>query len=379
MVVESDGPTRAALVEALDGQVLSVRTVDELSMRTPSAPLVVVVGPSALASDGPTVVQLLVANAARPVRCLAVVDHEPTASDPDLFAAAGFADMVGPADGPEGLRARVDRLAAEMVVVGASSGVAPSGTAGTLVAVVFSAKGGSGTSIVASNLAAALVEPGAGPVTLIDADGASGDLAVMLGLEPDLTLADVADGDGCVSPGVVEHAMVRHHPTGIRLLASPFEPAFATRVRGKGMAAVIAAAAETSSAVVVDTSVVFDDVLLATLAAASDLIVVATPEVTSVRALSVALQTVAGLESPPARIRVALNRAGSVVGVDAATIEDALGVGIDVCIPSDLAVPRSVNDARVLVTAEPAHPVSVAIRELAAQLRVSTPTPPPSG
>ena len=59
---------------------------------------------------------------------------------------------------------------------------------------VFCAKGGTGKSVVAINLAVALAKRTIQPVVLVDADLQFGDVALMLQLQPTHTIAEAVAG-----------------------------------------------------------------------------------------------------------------------------------------------------------------------------------------
>ena len=87
------------------------------------------------------------------------------------------------------------------------------GRNGTVIT-VFSPKGGTGKTVVATNLAAALAKNEGKKTLLLDLDLQFGDAAIMLGVEPEKTIFDLV-----VAPGELDSeklaGYVTHHPCGL--------------------------------------------------------------------------------------------------------------------------------------------------------------------
>lgn len=95
----------------------------------------------------------------------------------------------------------------------------PAGQAGRVVTVV-PARGGSGASLVAINLAAELHGMSGQPTLLVDADRHYGSIATYLGVKARYGLADVLGGDGVVD-GALVSTTAAVHPEGLHVLVSP--------------------------------------------------------------------------------------------------------------------------------------------------------------
>jgi pilus assembly protein CpaE len=119
--------------------------------------------------------------------------------------------------------------------------------------------------------------------------------------------------------------------------------------------------------VVVDTPARFDDQVLAALDLSDRVVLVATLDRPALRKLTFALETLRLLGYPRDRWLVVVNRADSQVGLSPDEAQAMLEVPITALIPSSREVPASVNRGVPLAVADPDHPVSLAIRELAAR------------
>jgi pilus assembly protein CpaE len=87
---------------------------------------------------------------------------------------------------------------------------------------ICSAKGGSGKSVVACNLAVMLARSGQRTL-LLDLDLRFGDAAIMLGLRPEKTIADLAASPGDLDLDKLGGYTVEHS-SGLHLLAAPTRP-----------------------------------------------------------------------------------------------------------------------------------------------------------
>jgi pilus assembly protein CpaE len=239
----------------------------------------------------------------------------------------------------------------------------PRGRQGTIVT-VFSPKGGTGKTVIATNLAAAMAKLEAKKTLLVDLDLQFGDASIMLGVEPDKTIFDLV-----VAPGELDSEKLAgyttHHPCGLEILPAPLRPEDAELVTEAKLGRLLEVARESYDAIIVDTSPFFHGPMLATLDRTDGLFLVCGLDVPTLKNVKLALQTLEMLSFPRDRIRIVLNRANSKVGMKPSEVEDALGMKVQVQIPSDRAVPISVNRGKPVVLAEENADFSKALAALA--------------
>jgi len=116
--------------------------------------------------------------------------------------------------------------------------------------------------------------------------------------------------------------------------------------------------------------------MLATLDRTDELLVLCGLDVPTLKNVRLALQTLELLSFPKGRIRFVLNRANTKVGLSKREVESALKVTIDTEVPSDRAVPISVNQGTPAVLANPGSDFSRALIGLAKTL-IKEPTKAP--
>jgi pilus assembly protein CpaE len=232
------------------------------------------------------------------------------------------------------------------------------------IVTVFSPKGGTGKTVLATNLATALAKHESKRTLLLDLDLQFGDAAIMLGLEPEKTIFDLV-----VAPGELDveklAGYTTRHPSGLDILPAPLRPEDAELVTEAKLARLLEVARESYDAIVVDTSPFFHGPMLATLDRTDELLLLCGLDVPTLKNVRLSLQTLELLSFPTDRIRIVLNRANTKVGMKRSEVESALDLKIGWEIPSDRAVPVSVNRGTPAVLSESGSEFAKALREVA--------------
>jgi pilus assembly protein CpaE len=243
------------------------------------------------------------------------------------------------------------------------------GHAGRIVT-VFSPKGGTGKTVMATNLAAAVAKHEQKRVLLLDLDLQFGDAAIVLGIEPEKTIYDLV-----VAPGELDveklAGYITRHPCGLDVLPAPLRPEDAELVTEGKLALLLDVARAAYDVIIVDTSPFFHGPMLATLDRTDELLMICGLDVPTLKNVRLSLQTLELLSFPSNRIRFVLNRANSKVGLKKKEVEAALKVKVEIEVPSERTVPLSVNRGIPAVLSDPGADFSKALRELAKSL---TPT-----
>jgi pilus assembly protein CpaE len=233
------------------------------------------------------------------------------------------------------------------------------------VTTVFSTKGGSGKSVVATNLAVALAKRGPSPVVLVDGDLQFGDVAVMLHMTTHHTMVDAIEAIDRLDANLMRTLLARHESSGVFVLAAPVEPAFADQVEVEDMLRVIEVLRSFAAHVVVDTPAVLNDVVVGLLETSDDIVVVGGMDIPTIKDVKVGLQTLRLLDVPTNRLRLLLNRANTKVKVEIQEVERTLQLRAEALVPSDILVPTSVNRGVPAVLEVPRSGVARAITQMA--------------
>jgi Flp pilus assembly CpaE family ATPase len=237
------------------------------------------------------------------------------------------------------------------------------GTSTGKVVTVFSPKGGSGKTALATNLAVAAARSGQ-KTLLVDFDLQFGDSALTLAMTPRATIADLAASSGDVDGEKLQSFITTDDRTGVAVLPAPQRPEQADAVGQAELAAVLDAARNAYDAVVIDTGPLFDAALLAALDHSDQLLLVSNPEITSLKNVRIGLETIDRLGFARERVSLVANRIGAAGAVDQDDIEQALDTEIAFELPDDPQVPAAVNRALPVVVADESSPFSRAIAEL---------------
>jgi pilus assembly protein CpaE len=232
------------------------------------------------------------------------------------------------------------------------------------VVTVFSPKGGSGKTVLATNLAAATARSGV-ETLLIDLDLQFGDSALTLAVSPRATIADLAASAGDIDLEKLKAFVSTDSRTGLSLLPSPKRPEEADLVGAPQLAAILEAARSGFGAVVIDTGPLFDAPMLAALDHTEQLLLVCNPEVTSLKNVRIGLETIDRLGFPRERVSLVANRIGAAGAVARDDIEDALDTKIAFELPDDPEVPAAINRALPVVLADEGTSFSQAAGRLA--------------
>jgi Flp pilus assembly CpaE family ATPase len=242
------------------------------------------------------------------------------------------------------------------------------------VITVFSPKGGTGKTVVSTNLAALLAKREGMRTLLLDLDLQFGDAAIALGIEPEKTIYDLV-----VAPGELDSeklaGYVTKHRCGLDVLAAPLRPEDAELVIESKAIALLEVARASYDAIVVDTSPFFHGPMLATLDRTDELLVLCGLDVPTLKNVRLALQTLDLLSFPTSRIRYIMNRVNSNVGLKTREVESGLKVKVGWELPMDRHVQLCVNRGEPVVLAEPRSDFSKALKTLAKQV---APPPPPA-
>jgi Flp pilus assembly CpaE family ATPase len=241
---------------------------------------------------------------------------------------------------------------------------AAQGTETGKVVTVFSPKGGSGKTVVATNLATASARTGV-ETLLIDLDLQFGDSALTLAVAPRATISDLAASAGGIDIDKLNAFVSTDPRTGLSVLPAPRRPEEADLVGQAELAAVLETARSAYGAVVIDTGPLFDGALLAALDHTDQLLLVCNPEVTSLKNVRIGLETIDKLGFDRGRVSLVANRMGAPGALSRSDIEQALDATITYELPDDPAVPAAVNRALPIVLANERSKFARALTKLA--------------
>jgi pilus assembly protein CpaE len=233
------------------------------------------------------------------------------------------------------------------------------------VVTVFSPKGGTGKTVLSTNLASALAARSEQRVLLIDLDLQFGDAAIMLGVDPTRTLYDLVTAPGELDQGKLE-GYVTPHKCGLHILAAPLRPEEAELVTEAKVTELLEVARAAYDIVIVDTSPFFYGPMLALLEPTDQLFMLCGLDVPTLKNVKLSLETLEQLGFPMSRVELVLNRVAPKVGLSREDVEATLGMSVLHEIPNDAVVAPAVNRGAAAVLLEPDSEFAAAIASLAA-------------
>ena len=244
----------------------------------------------------------------------------------------------------------------------------------TIIAVT-SGKGGVGKTFVAANLAAALSRSGK-KVLLLDADLGLANLDVVFNIHPKITLHDVLTGDAALDDAIIEVT------GGISILPAASGLVEYSRLTGEvqdELSAIIGQLAQRYDYLFLDTGAGISDLVLYSASLAREVLVVATPEPTSLTDAYATIKVLAMMQQRSifhllfnqvsksgegarytAQLRDVANR----------YLESETNKPIELHhvgdIPNDKSVPDALKKRKLLMHAYPGSPAALAVIKIAA-------------
>lgn len=231
------------------------------------------------------------------------------------------------------------------------------------VIVVLSPKGGSGKTTVAANIAEAIAQRAPERTVLVDLDCQFGDVATALGLEPERTLTDL----GALSeldPTALKLFLTRDTSGNLFVLPSSGTPDEADLIDEAKATAILKIVRSDFDYVVVDTAAGIDERSLAAINEATDLLFVASMDVTSIRNLIKELDLLEKLGPSLQHRHFVLNRVDSASGLKSKDIVDAVGLPISYTVDASSLVVQRANAGQTVVLSDPKSTVAKQLREI---------------
>ncbi|MBI2762859.1 MAG: AAA family ATPase [Chloroflexi bacterium] len=291
-----------------------------------------------------------------PILCIS--EHDDV-EDRILLLETGVDDVIArPFDARE-LDARAEALAVRLRRsrdLGASDGqdtaIRDRGQRRTIV--VFSPKGGAGTTTIAVNIATALAMQVPGTVAVLDLDVQFGQVATHLNITPRLSFRDLTRDPATMSDPTLFVAALDRHGSGLQVLGASATPDVGGEISDASVRTIVTTASAAFQYVVVDAGSVLDARSESAIALATDLVIVLTPEFPAIKAVHAFGELVAGDAEGTAHVSYVLNEIFARELLRLPDIEEALGTKVALTIPYDaFAFLKSVNEGVPVVQGTP--------------------------
>ncbi|MBI4355653.1 MAG: Flp pilus assembly complex ATPase component TadA [Candidatus Omnitrophica bacterium] len=240
------------------------------------------------------------------------------------------------------------------------------------IIVVFGTKGGTGKTLLATNLAAATATSVGVPVALLELDPqAVGDLAKMVNLRPNYSVVDVLAllKDPAALRGKQFQDLLTAHPSDIHVLPCVRHPSQLRDLDPTGLKELLTRLRASYDYIIIDAGRTFTDTLVAAIEEANLLLLVLTPDILSMFQARWAVEQLERLLVPMKMVKIVLNRADSRGGVTTPEVKSALPCDVIAQLPSDgRAAGVSVNQGVPLMISFPRSRLAAEIRRLVGTL-----------
>jgi pilus assembly protein CpaE len=355
LVVDQDDDFIAAAKELFDGRLPTARTLEEASQSLASGEVrMVLLGPSFTGDDKMEDIRTF--HNQDPSLVVMMVATEVTSELLRRGMRAGVSDVLeAPLDETK-IEEAIEQFAHDVLkrqsaAKASSEPTEPESGEGKIVT-IWSAKGGSGTTVVATNVALLLNRIPDKKVVLVDADLQFGDVCLVLQLEPKFTMVNAAHELHHLDIEMLD-SLLTEHPSGLKVLAAPLEPAFADDITTAGLIQMLDVLKQEYDYILIDTASMLDELILSLVEKSDQVLMVVDMDLPSVKNAKLANDTLRLLKFSTQSIQLVMNRSNSRSKLDNKEIESALKMPIAASVPSDASVAASVNEGRPVVIADP--------------------------
>jgi pilus assembly protein CpaE len=370
LVVDQDDDFVASAKELFDGSLPVARTLEEASQTVSSGDVrMLLIGPSYSSDEAMEEIRQL--HNQDPSLVLMLVAEEVTADLLRKGMRAGVSDVLESPLDEEKIEAAIEQFAHDVLrrkSTAAAAAAVPRLEDGQKdegrIITITSAKGGSGKTVLATNLALVLNRFPDTKVCLVDADLQFGDVCLVLQLEPRFTMVN-ASHELHHLDGELLDSLLTEHPSGLKVLAAPLEPAFADDITTAGLMQMLDVLKENFDYVIVDTAAMLDELILSLIEKSDDVLMLVDMDLPSVKNAKLALETLRLLKFSTSNVQLVMNRSNSKAKLETKEIEGALKMEIAASIPSDAVVAASVNEGRPVVETDPKSKVAKGFESVA--------------
>lgn len=351
-------------------QLVRVTDPDEAVRRAPDHQLIIidVVRGARGPHDVCGAIRAAPATAAPALLCIAQSDD---IEERVRFLEAGADEVISkPFDGRE-LEARVEAL---MVRFRSTPELAPLALPGLgigpdhRVAVIFSPKGGTGTTTIAVNTALALGQRKPGSVGLLDLDLQWGQVATHLNLRPTQTLAELSQDEQAQSEPELLRTYATDYESTVSVFCAPRRPDQSSLISPVHVERTLRMAATLFENIVIDAGSVLDERTLAAFAIADTLCFPIYPEIAAIKALTALLEVLTE-QGHAGRTVYVINHLFAREMLKVRDIENTLAARVDLELPYEPTVYlKAVNEGVPVIKGAPRSGPAERLGQLASLL-----------
>lgn len=242
--------------------------------------------------------------------------------------------------------------------------VAESGRLRGDVFTVMGPKGGIGKTSLAANLAVALAVETTQRVAIVDLATQLGDVAMMMDVVPERTIADLVDMTRSLEPEMLD-SFLSTHPSGVKVLAAPMEIDHHTPPSPAMVRQIVEGLAKTCDYVVIDGDYLLTPVLWAALELTTVIFMLTSADASSIRNARQFLEVLRAEGYGDDKVKLVVNYPYQENGVATGELSRILNYPIFWKMPHDGTCSQCINLGQPFVQARPKAKISQNILELA--------------
>lgn len=198
----------------------------------------------------------------------------------------------------------------------------------------FSAKGGTGSTVISTNFAVNLAEQSKKPTILVDLDLQMGEISLFLGIKSAFTIVDVANNIHRMDPVLLRGFIIKHS-SGLDVITAPDSLEKVEGITPTQVSQIIQYLKTLYEYVVIDTSNSFDDYTVAALDLASTIYLISNTDLASLRNAQRSLNIFERMGYKKDRIKLLVNRYTKSIAIRSKDIEETLNFPVYWWFPSD--------------------------------------------
>jgi pilus assembly protein CpaE len=252
---------------------------------------------------------------------------------------------------------------------GARSAAQPAGSLGKVI-VIYSPKGGTGCTTLATNLAIALNSEET-PVVIVDGNLQFGDVAVFLNEQGKNSILELAPRVEELDNEIIEEVLINHVASGIKVLPAPFRPEYSENVTGEQFVKILNYLRRMFTYILVDTSSSLTDATMGAIQDVADLIILlTTQDIPSIKNARLFLDLADALGISRKRILFVMNRYDKRISITPEKIGESFKQEIVSVLPFDeRTVVPSINRGLPFILGDKSKPISRAVLSLTEIIR----------
>jgi len=213
-------------------------------------------------------------------------------------------------------------------------------------------------------VAAALVQKTGQSVVLVDLDTRFGDVAILMDVPADRSIADLAMPDDQIDREAVQSCLF-NHSSGVTILPAPIRPSEWQSIHPGHIEKTVAVLAATHDYVVLDTPGTFNDIVSRALEMSTIVLLIATMDLASLKDTILALEMLRSWSFPAEKVKVVVNHTNESHSDARVDIRRILGKDVFWSIPYDRNISQATQLGMPIVVAKPKSKASESFTELA--------------